>query len=247
MDWAAWMASWDRQQEGYMANREDRFDVIVDVLAQTVGTAPSVLDLCSGPGSLGQRVLRRMPDATIVAVDGDPVLQLIGRRSHGDRRTTWIEHDLADPTWEAVVGAHGPFDAVASTTALHWLDAPTLVAVYAAVGRLLRPGGVFADGDHLTEPPGRPRMRRLQVALRRTTQDGRPDYRAWWAELEAASAGDDELASAFARRAGAGTGHPDTSDAPGLAFHVEALRHAGFAEIGTVWQHGDDRILVALR
>ena len=25
------------------------------------------------------------------------------------------------------------------------------------------------------------------------------------------------------------------------------VRRAGFAEVGTVWQHGDDRVLVAVR
>jgi hypothetical protein len=28
---------------------------------------------------------------------------------------------------------------------------------------------------------------------------------------------------------------------------VSALRQAGFAESGTVWQHGDDRVLVGAR
>jgi hypothetical protein len=82
------------------------------------------------------------------------------------------------------------------------------------------------------------------VALRRTAS-GRQDYAAWWAELEAAAADDDDLAAAFARRAARGSGHPDTSAAPGLAFHVAALHQAGFSEAGTVWQCGDDRVLVA--
>ena len=32
-----------------------------------------------------------------------------------------------------------------------------------------------------------------------------------------------------------------------LAQHVAALEAAGFAEIGTVWQHGENRILAAVR
>jgi hypothetical protein len=32
-----------------------------------------------------------------------------------------------------------------------------------------------------------------------------------------------------------------------LAGHVDALRAAGFTEIGTVWQHGENRILCAVR
>lgn len=246
MDWHAVMDGWDRQQEGYMGNREERFDVIVDVVARLAGDAPTVLDLCCGPGSLGRCVLRRLPGARVLAVDADPVLQLIGERSHGDERTTWIAADLLDPAWAAAAAPHGPFDAVVSTTALHWLGAGPLAAVYGAVGRLLRPGGIFADGDHLVEPRGATRLRALQAALRAIPDDPRPDYETWWAELEAAAAGEPDLAHAFELRAKAGSGHPDTSDAPGLAFHEAALRHAGFTEVGTVWQRGDDRVLVAL-
>jgi hypothetical protein len=32
-----------------------------------------------------------------------------------------------------------------------------------------------------------------------------------------------------------------------LAVHAEALRAAGFAEVGTLWQHGGNRILAAMR
>jgi hypothetical protein len=32
-----------------------------------------------------------------------------------------------------------------------------------------------------------------------------------------------------------------------LDDHVELLTAAGFAEVGTVWQHGTDRVLVAVR
>jgi hypothetical protein len=34
---------------------------------------------------------------------------------------------------------------------------------------------------------------------------------------------------------------------PTLDDHVELLTAAGFAEVGTVWQHGTDRVLVAVR
>jgi hypothetical protein len=31
-----------------------------------------------------------------------------------------------------------------------------------------------------------------------------------------------------------------------LAVHVDALRNAGFAEVGTLWQRGDNRLLCAV-
>ena len=40
-------------------------------------------------------------------------------------------------------------------------------------------------------------------------------------------------------------GHHD-SESTQLATHVDALRAAGFAEIGTLWQRGDNRLLCAI-
>ena len=55
-DSADWVRRWDDQQQHYMVNREERFDVILDVVAEVTGGAPrAVLDLCCGPGSLAAR------------------------------------------------------------------------------------------------------------------------------------------------------------------------------------------------
>lgn len=248
MDWTAWMDRWDRQQEGYMGNRETRFDVMTALVEHACGDTPTVLDLCCGPGSLSARVLDRLPGARVVALDADPVLQLIGQKVYGDAdgRLTWINHDLADPDWERVAAVHGPYDAVVSTTALHWLRPSTLTDVYEAGGRLLRSGGLFVNGDHLFDDD-RPRLRAAGVALRVTPNDEREEYRPWWDSLHAEASSDAALAAAFAARAADGTGHPETEAVPTLSFHAAALRQAGFAEVGTVWQYGDDRILAAFR
>ncbi len=61
-DHADWVRRWDEQQQHYIANREERFDVILDVVAEVAGAEPhTVLDLCCGPGSLAARVLARSP------------------------------------------------------------------------------------------------------------------------------------------------------------------------------------------
>jgi len=249
VDGAVWLDRWDRQQEGFMGNREERFDTILDVVAVVCGTDhPNVLDLGCGPGSLAGRVLDRFPAATVVGLDNDPVLMTLGRRAYGDHdgRLTWVTADLRAREWVAAVQVLGPFDAVVSTTALHWLDGQVLIATYQAVKNLLVPGGVLANGDHLHEPE-QLRLGKLQHALRRPADDEREGWLPWWEALEAAAAGDPELTAAFAERAARHATHPDTTDQPGLAAHVDALRAAGFGEVGTVWQVGDDRILVGLR
>ena len=77
----------------------------------------------------------------MVALDNDPVLMLLGRRAYGDRagRLTWVQADLRSPGWTDVVSPLGPFDAVVSTTALHWLERDTLGAAYAGAASLLVP------------------------------------------------------------------------------------------------------------
>ncbi len=244
-----WLRRWDLQQEGYMATREERFDVILDVVATIARTeTPVVLDLCCGPGSLAARVVDRVPGATVVALDNDPVLMLLGRRAYGDLdgRLHWAEADLRSPDWSAQVEAFGPFDAVVSTTALHWLAAPTLASTYSGVAALLAPTGVFANGDHLHEPE-LPRLEALQQTLRRTPDDEREAWEPWWDALKKAAAVDAELAEAFVLRAARDADHPDTDGKPAYHAHVDALSAAGFAEVGTVWQHGDDRVLIALK
>src|SRR6202161_4342386 len=75
-----WIGRWDRQQEVYMADREDRFTALIDAVeAGAVRPDPLVLDLGCGPGSLSVRLLARLPEATVVAVDADPVTLALGR------------------------------------------------------------------------------------------------------------------------------------------------------------------------
>jgi hypothetical protein len=66
----------------------------------------------------------------------------------------------------------------------------------------------------------------------------------WWEAVKAdpALAGLDEQRE----RLGLDTEHHG-SPSGRLAVHVNALRKAGFEEVGTLWQHGDNRLLCAVR
>src|ERR1700723_3207898 len=81
-----WIDRWDRQQEVYMADREERFTALIDAVEAAAGRPdPLVLDLGCGPGSLATRLLDRIPAATVIAVDADPVLLAIGQAAWPDR------------------------------------------------------------------------------------------------------------------------------------------------------------------
>jgi SAM-dependent methyltransferase len=239
---------WDEQQSAYVAGRESRFDAMLTVLRLHAGDRPAVLDLGCGPGALAARVLRAFPAARVVAVDHDPVLLPIARgvlARYGDRARV-LDLDLADPGWAGALGA-GPVDAVVSTTALHWLPPADLAAVYTAAAGLLRPDGLLLNGDHLRFGPESPALRDLAARHDDETQRagfaaGALTYDGWYAEalrLPGLAEAEAERQRRFAHR-------PPPPPAP-LAFHLAALRAAGFAEAGTVWQYLDDYVVAGRR
>lgn len=244
-----WLNRWDRQQEYYLPDREERFAVIADVVAESAGRDdPLIVDLGAGPGSLSVRLLDRLPAATVIAVDADPLLLGLASAAFDDRPGLRIvRHDLREPGWVESLGLDRAANAVVSTTALHWLTRPQLAELYRRCGELLEPGGVFVNGDHLHDGPDRPRLdvltrqiakdRAARVDLRRTE-----DWDQWWDAVAVAP----ELAELRAASGARPTEH-SAADIPSYEDHVRYLQAAGFAEVGTVWQHGDDRVLVAVR
>ena len=250
-----WIDRWDRQQEVYLTDREDRFTALIDAVEAGTGRPdPLVIDLGCGPGSLSTRLLRRLPSATVVAVDADPVTLSLGRAAYGDvPGLRFLDLDLRSPDWATGLRLDGrQVDAVVSTTALHWLSAGELFQLYAMLGRLLRPGGLFLDGDHLrldgTSNPVLSRLERVleeKESLRRLPEadaDRAEDWGEWW---QAAGA-DPALSDAAAERERR-TVHHHGPESTQLAVHTGALRAAGFAEIGVVWQRGSNRLLAAIR
>lgn len=242
------LAAWDRQQAAYINRREDRFGVMLDVLAETVPPGALVVDLACGPGSVSARVLDRFPGVTCVAVDYDPMLLELGRLAlagHGDR-VAFREADLWDPTWTRVLDGRRPH-AVLSSTALHWLPADVLTRVYRDVAEVLEPGGVLLNADHLRQPGGRPLFEELARRDDVATQErDRAAGALSWDEWFSALAAHPHLAPLAAERERRFAGRPPNPDL-GLAFHVAALRAGGFREAGPVWQHLDDYVVLAQR
>lgn len=242
-----WITRWDRQQEGYLPDREERFTALIDtVIAGTDRPDPLVLDLGCGPGSLSARLLARLPKATVIGIDTDPLLLALGRSAHSDLPgLSFADLNLATPGWAATLEMDGPIDVAVSTTALHWLPAPQLAAMYAELATVLRPGGLLLNGDHFSVDDT-PTINRLQSQLAgsnkdRAFGDDRPeDWRQWWDAVLA----DPALSGVAAKMAT--SGH-DGSESGKLNTHVEALAAAGFGEVGTVWQHGNNRLLCAVK
>ncbi|MFE2560970.1 class I SAM-dependent methyltransferase [Streptomyces sp. NPDC059352] len=245
-DWAAWQQSWDRQQEWYMPDREERFRVMLDMVEAIVGPKPRVLDLACGTGSITDRLLQRFPEATGTGVDLDPALLAIAEGYFaGDERVTFVSADLKDPAWAARL-PHDSYDAVLTATALHWLHSEPLTALYGQVAGLVRDGGVFMNADHMIDE-ATPRINAAERAHRHAVMDrakasGALDWAEWWAE----AAKDPVLAEPTARRFEIYGEHAD-GDMPSARWHADTLRAAGFGEARPVWASPSDTLLLAVK
>lgn len=245
-DWRAWQESWDRQQEWYMPDREERFRVMLDMVEALVGPEPRVLDLACGTGSITDRLFRRFPKSTSTGVDLDPALLTIARgHFEGDERVTFVTADLKDPDWVTKL-PYDSYDAVLTATALHWLRSGPLTALYGQVAGVVRDGGVFMNADHMIDRTT-PRINAAERAHRHTQMDrakaaGALDWADWWA----LAAKEPVLAEPTAKRYEIYGEHAD-GDTPSVHWHAETLRTAGFGEARAVWASPSDALLLALK
>ncbi|MFG3175294.1 class I SAM-dependent methyltransferase [[Kitasatospora] papulosa] len=245
-DWQSWQESWDRQQEWYMPDREERFRVMLDMVEAVVGPEPRVLDLACGTGSITDRLLKRFPRATSTGVDLDPALLAIARGTfEGDDRVTFVTADLKDAAWTERL-PHEAYDAVLTATALHWLHSEPLATLYGQIGGLVRDGGVFMNADHMIDT-GTPRINAAERAHRHAAMDrararGAVDWADWWA----LAAKDPVLAEPTAERF-AIYGERADGDMPSVHWHARTLREAGFAEARAVWASPSDSLVLAVK
>jgi SAM-dependent methyltransferase len=170
-----------------------------------------------------------------------PLLLELARTRH-PRAARYVEAVIGEEGWTGRLGLRGPVDAVVSTTALHYLPEEDLRRAYADLTRVLRPGGVLVNADHLGCGSAPLEGIAAHVGARRARRAGAldsEDWESWWA----AAADDPELGELCARREPSRFGG---TSGLSLARHIELLRAAGFAHAGPVWQVGTSHVLVAV-
>lgn len=251
---------WDRQQEGYIQQREERFDVMFQVLEAAFGDTFTVVDAACGPGSLSRRLLDRFPSASIIAVDADVMLLEMARISLApdSDRVRVVEADLSDTSWKTAVSeaalsmnASAP-SALVSTTALHWLSPGALAEFYGSAGELLQTGGIVMNGDHMRYDSRWPTLAGIARSTRQRVEKeavdkGVDDWATWWdraSKIPRLAVLKEKRDAFFASKTPKrSTSGEDCS----VDFHVAALRHAGFSEAGTIWQHFDNYVVFGRR
>jgi hypothetical protein len=147
------------------------------------------------------------------------------------------------PGWRSALEPLTTFDAIVSTTALHWIELQSLAAFYAEAVGLLRPGGVFVNGDHMApyDPPIADLAKAAERGrVQRAGVTGNEEWAAWWTAIAGRPRARRMVGGARAARLRHGYGNGLT-----VADHETLLRRAGFAAVGPLWQCGTDHVLAA--
>jgi tRNA (cmo5U34)-methyltransferase len=114
------------------------YERLQDEAAAASGSgAARLLELGTGTGVTTRRVLARHPGASLVGVDASADMLAVVDLPGADLRVARLQDPLPD----------GPFDLVFSALAVHHLDGPGKVDLFARVAAVLAPGGRFVLAD----------------------------------------------------------------------------------------------------
>jgi SAM-dependent methyltransferase len=239
---------WDRQQARHRPERESGLRVMVDFVEAAVGGEGGlVVELGSGCGSVLRRLRERLPSASLVGIDKDPVLCRIAREVFASDAAVEVRQADMRALGPACGLAAASAAAIVSCTSLHWLPAEDIQATYRCVHTILRPGGVFCNVDWM---PLRSDQRLRTLADRysdghaaRECAAGTPDWGEWWEAVRGVHWLTEAMRLRDAERARDATRPAEFM--PDIAWHEQALRAAGFEATAEIWRAFDSAAVAA--
>ncbi len=143
---AAHASEYEAERRRLVPCFEDFYGTAVRLVSLRGGEVRRVLDLGAGTGLMSGAVLEAFPVAQLVLLDGAAAMLAEARERLPERSITTLEADLRDPL------PAGPFDAVVSALAIHHLEDADKRRLFDRIGRVLRPGGVFVNAEHVGGP-----------------------------------------------------------------------------------------------
>ena len=218
-------ADFDRNIRQMVSRYEELHATLIDCLRP----GDRVLELGCGTGELALQLLRRDPQARVVAVDYSPrmlaIAQQKAKAAGCQDRVVWVEADFGAWAVEASVGVSEAFlkkncvdrdfDACVSALAIHHLSDTTKLQVFQQVRASLRPGGCFWNADPVL--PESEALRKI-YQRNRDRQSVPEDVRAKLGKTES-------------------HGYSAQDRVATLEAQLHMLRQAGFENVAVPWKY----------
>lgn len=238
---------WDLQQNYHVKYREERYSAMFELIEASSEGPYRILDLASGPGSLSIRFLEKYPDSETVMMDQDPVLLRISKENFKkiSGKHSWVTGDISQPSTFTPL-AQDSFDAVMTTTALHWLSDDALLRVYGQSFRILKHSGIFLNGDLIHSKNDSEEFNQLEkkaseVHTDKVEWESVPDWDEFWRMISETP----DLSEEWKSRNEVYPQDWDHRHRITLESHCNYLEEVGFSVPGVVWSNFSDRILMA--
>ncbi len=212
---------WTPMGKTGQALRPERVEAVLQLAA--VHAPARILDLACGIGDMGAEALRRFPKASLVALDGAPVMVERSQATLaplGDRARV-VEAPL-ESDWTEATG--DGFDVVMCNEALHHVDSAEKQVAIAHAFEVLAPGGIFIVNDRISFP-----------------EDVWPHYVALWDIVRARTGFDPfpvDLTYGEYKQQEAESGHRLDDIEDQMVWMLEA----GFEAVECFWRHANKAI-----
>lgn len=139
-------ATYDADRRRIVPPFDSFYGTAVEAVALTGESPGRILDLGAGTGMLAGFLLDAYPGCEVTLFDGAELMLERAREALSGRRAGFVHGDMYSALPD------GPWDAVVSALAIHHLEDHGKRHVFAEAFRILRPGGVFVNSEHVLGP-----------------------------------------------------------------------------------------------
>ena len=208
------------------------YDEMLEAVARCIpSTSRRILELGCGTGELSIKILKRCPDAQIIALDYSPRMIEAARAKMAEaryQRWSGIEADFgewADNPEKFDIGTE--FDACVSSLAIHHLSDETKGKLFQRIGKSLKDGGCFWNADPIL--PESPVLAEIYNAIAEE-----------WAEKQGKTI--EEVRSRLASKSdsvdySASYGYSSQDQLAILGVQLQMLAKAGFNTTAVPWKY----------
>ena len=129
-----------------------QIEVMLALIGRMRKKVVNFLDLGCGDGVLGWAVLSKYPKARGVFLDFSKAMIEAARKKAPKNKTglVFIQEDYGKPAWTRSVSRYGKFDLIISGFSIHHQPDRRKKEIYREIFRLLAPGGLFLNLEHVS-------------------------------------------------------------------------------------------------